>query len=142
MFEGSLAPLAFVGVDGAMVRNNTILEPRRWIVRILQENIAPHLARCREGYFQRNFVAFRSSNLAMPLNIGSSTEPHTFRFVDNEWLCLDGSSSQDKLLPFSIPETGWIFRKGGPRAKFDASSIQQVKTNPGIGVRWWNARRQ
>ena len=142
LFEGSLAPLAFVGVDGAMVRNNTILEPRRWIVRILQENLAPHLARGREGYFQHNFVAFRSSNLAMPLNIGPSTEPQTFRFIDNEWLCLDGSPSQDKLLPFSIPETGGIFRKGGPRAEFDALSIQQVKTNPGTGVRWWNARRQ
>jgi len=142
LFEGSLVPLAFVGVDGAMVRNNTILEPRRWIARILQENTAPHLARCREGCFQRNFVAFRSSNLAVSVNIGSSTEPQTFRLIDNEWLCLDGNPPQDKLLPFPIPETGGIFRKGGPRAEYNASSIQQVITNPGIGVRWWNASKQ
>ena len=142
LFEGSLAPLAFVGVDGAMVRNNTILEPRRWIVRILQENTAAHLARCRKGSFLRNFVVFRSSNLAKPVNIGSSTEPQTFCFTDNEWLCLDGHSPKDKLLPFPIPETGGIFLKKRSLNGFNASSIQQVTTNPGIGVRWWNAGRQ
>ena len=76
------------------------------------------------------------------MNIGSSTEPQTFRLIDNEWLCLDGNPPQDKLLPFPIPETGGIFRKGGPRAEYNASSIQQVITNPGIGVRWWNASKQ
>ena len=36
-FDGSMAPIAFVGVDGAIVRHNTIYRPRRWGFRILQE---------------------------------------------------------------------------------------------------------
>jgi hypothetical protein len=36
-FVGSLSPVAFVGVDGAVVRYNTIYQPERWVVRILQE---------------------------------------------------------------------------------------------------------
>jgi hypothetical protein len=40
-FVGSSAPVAFVGVDGAVVRFNTIERPGRWALRILQENKAP-----------------------------------------------------------------------------------------------------
>ena len=40
-FVGSLAPVAFVGVDGAVVRHNTIYRPRRWAFRILQETRGP-----------------------------------------------------------------------------------------------------
>lgn len=34
-FIGSMAPVAFVGVDGAVVRFNTIYRPSRWVLRIL-----------------------------------------------------------------------------------------------------------
>src|SRR5262249_7493119 len=39
-FIGSMAPVAFVGVDGATVRHNTIYRPGRWAFRILQETRA------------------------------------------------------------------------------------------------------
>ena len=38
-----MTPVAFVGVDGATVRHNTIYRPRRWGLRILQENRAAGL---------------------------------------------------------------------------------------------------
>src|SRR5262249_8299152 len=37
LFVGGMAPVAFVGVDGAVVRRNTIYRPQRWALRILQE---------------------------------------------------------------------------------------------------------
>ena len=39
-FIGSMSPIAFVGVDGAIVRHNTIYRPSRWGMRILQESQA------------------------------------------------------------------------------------------------------
>jgi hypothetical protein len=40
-FLGAGTPVAFVGVDGAIVRFNTIHHPKRWALRILQETRAP-----------------------------------------------------------------------------------------------------
>jgi hypothetical protein len=135
-FEGSMAPIAFVGVAGASVRNNTILRPRRWIARILQENTRPHLVSCRDGRFERNFVAFRSDELHTAVNIGASTQKDTFRFVGNEWLSLDGGSASRKLLPFPIPESGGIFHKNDQPIELNAETVKDfAETN--IGVRWW-----
>jgi hypothetical protein len=50
-FIGSSAPVAFVGVDGAVVRFNTIERPGRWALRILRENNAPGFIACRNGEF-------------------------------------------------------------------------------------------
>ncbi|MFO0893090.1 MAG: right-handed parallel beta-helix repeat-containing protein [Isosphaeraceae bacterium] len=46
-FVGSMAPIAFVGVDGAVVRHNTLYRPRRWAFRILQETREPGFAPSR-----------------------------------------------------------------------------------------------
>ncbi|MDB4455966.1 right-handed parallel beta-helix repeat-containing protein [bacterium] len=135
-FEGSMAPIAFVGVAGASVRNNTILRPRRWIARILQENTQPHLGRCRDGHFERNFVAFRSDELHIAVNVGASTQKDAFRFVGNEWLSLDGGSASSKLLPFPIPESGSIFHKNDQPIELNAETIKNF-AGTNIGVRWW-----
>ena len=135
-FEGSMAPIAFVGVAGASVRNNTILRPQRWIARILQENTQPHLASCRDGRFERNFVAFRSDELHTAVNIGAATQKDTFRFVGNEWLCLDGRSASKKLLPFPIPGSGSIFHKNDQPLELNAETIKDF-ADTNIGVRWW-----
>jgi hypothetical protein len=39
-FEGSESPVAFVGTVESLVANNTIIDPTRWIVRILQETMS------------------------------------------------------------------------------------------------------
>lgn len=135
-FEGSMAPIAFVGIAGANVSNNTILHPQRWIARILQENTQPHLVSCRDGRFERNFVAFHSNEVRSMLNIGPATQKATFRLIGNEWLCLDGSSSGKKLLSFTIPETDSIFHDNDQAIELNAETIKNfAATN--IGVRWW-----
>ena len=125
-----------VPVPGASVRNNTILRPRRWIARILQENTRPHLASCRDGHFERNFVAFRSDELHTAVKIGAGTQKDTFRFVENEWVCLDGSSARRKLLPFPIPGSGSIFRENEKPVQLNAETIKDF-AGTNIGVRWW-----
>jgi len=88
-FVGSEAPVAFVGVDGATVRFNTFYRPRKWFLRILQETREPGFVACRGGVFSDNLVAYRASEVAVPVNVGTETAPETFRFARNSWHCLD-----------------------------------------------------
>lgn len=88
-FVGSLAPIAFVGVDGAIVRHNTIYRPRRWVLRILQETVGPDFVPCRAGRFERNLIVYRSKELSAFVNIGPNTAPETFALSGNYWYSLD-----------------------------------------------------
>jgi hypothetical protein len=103
-FIGSLAPLAFVGVDGALVRHNTIYRPRRWALRILQETRGPDFVPSRNGRFTDNVIAFRSDEMTMPVNIGPDTAPETFTLARNVWYALDEPGRSRPDLP--IPEEG------------------------------------
>lgn len=104
-FVGSLTPIAFVGVDGAIVRHCTIYCPERWAIRILQENQDDDFVPCRNGRLERNVIAFRAdpytpkiregvtlshqvSNFRA-INYGEKTAPETFAFVGNVWQCVD-----------------------------------------------------
>ena len=107
-FTGSMAPIAFVGVDGATVRYNTIVNPGRWVVRILQENQNVAFAPCRNGLFANNRVTF-TNGLAMAVNIGGGTEPKSFRFEKNAWLCEDAPTETRARLQFPFAETGGIY---------------------------------
>ncbi len=99
-FTGGGAPVAFVGVDGAMVRFNTIYRPKRWALRILQETQAPGFVPSRHGEFTDNIVAFHSSEwFEGGVNIGPHTAPSTFKFSRNWWYCLDNPSRSRPALP-------------------------------------------
>lgn len=99
-FIGSAAPVAFVGVDGAVVRLNTIYRPKRWALRILQENNASGFVPSRNGEFTDNLVVFHSSEWsAGGVNVGVNTVPETFKFARNWWYCLDQPSRSRPQLP-------------------------------------------
>jgi hypothetical protein len=99
VFVGSDAPITFVGVDGAVVQNNTIFQPRKWVLRILQENINAGFAPCRNGRFERNMVVFHGDRVRVFVNIGPHTAPQTFQFVDNAWYREDRPAASRPNLP-------------------------------------------
>lgn len=96
-FEGGVAAVAFVGVDGAAFRLNTIIYPERWAMRILQETVAPSFAPCRNGQVLRNLIVFRSSWASGGFNIGPNTEPGSFTFNRNWWYCVDAPGARPAL---------------------------------------------
>ena len=98
-FIGSAAPVAFVGVDGAVVRLNTIYRPKRWVLRILQETRGPGFVPCRGGVFSANIIAFRSDEVRATVNIGPATSPETFSFSRNWWYCIDRPARSKPQLP-------------------------------------------
>lgn len=99
VFVGSDAAVAFVGVDGAVFRYNTIFRPQRWILRILQETTAPGFMPYRNVRFEHNLVVFRQSELRSHVNIGPNTEPRSFQFADNLWYCEDRPAASRPALP-------------------------------------------
>ena len=107
-FIGSMAPVCFVGVDGATVRHNTIYRPTRYLLRILQETDGADFVPSRNGVFANNLVAFRSDEVRSPVNIGGGTAPETFQFANNHWFCIDRPDRSDRL---SLPadETGGAY---------------------------------
>jgi hypothetical protein len=99
-FIGSVAPIAFVGVDGATVRFNTVYMPDRWAIRILQETVSPEFLPCRNGVFADNIVVFSAAKWASGgVNVGPNTAPATFKFERNWWYCTDRPASSTPQLP-------------------------------------------
>lgn len=94
------APVAFVGVDGAVVKHNTIYHPTKWAMRILQETSVAGFVACRNGEFSHNLVVFSSASWGEGgVNIGPGTRPESFRFSGNHWYCDDNPSSSTPRLP-------------------------------------------
>lgn len=98
-FIGSMAPIAFVGVDGAVVRYNTIIRPSRWVMRILQETTAEGFPPCRDGVFERNLIVFDGREVRETVNIGPNTAPESFRFRENLWFRIDRPEAGRPRLP-------------------------------------------
>lgn len=113
-FSGSEAPIAFVGVDGATVRFNTFYRPRKWFLRILQENREPGFVPCRNGEFSDNLVVWSTSEIASPpVNVGDATAPDMFTFARNYWYCVDAPERSVPKLPVAEADA-----KGGADPMF------------------------
>ncbi len=108
VFIGSTAAVSFVGVDGAVVRFNTIYNPARWAIRILQETRAEGFVPSRNGVFTDNLVVFRSDRwFEGGVNIGPDTAPGTFTFARNWWYCEDTPERSKPTLP--SPEKDGVY---------------------------------
>lgn len=99
-FVGGQAAVALTGVDGAVVRYNTIVRPENYALRVLQENDGPGFVPCRGGVFENNVVVFRSAKWwDGGVNVGPGTAAGTFRFERNLWYCEDRPDRSAPTLP-------------------------------------------
>ena len=119
------AAVAFVGCDGCLFANNTIVDPSRWVARILQESVDGFVP-CRDGRFVNNLVLFRSTELADFVDVGPDTAPETFVFSNDLWFAEDDASFAGPTLPVAEegtvvadpltfgPGADWQLRPGSP----------------------------
>ncbi|MFN0207483.1 MAG: right-handed parallel beta-helix repeat-containing protein [Planctomycetota bacterium] len=134
-FIGSDSPIAFVGVDAAIVRFNTIYAPNRWAIRILQETADADFIACRNGKFTDNIVAFKSAQWSSGgVNIGANTEPSSFVFARNVWYCLDAPTAHKPKLP--ADEQNGVY---GTNPQFRDPSNGDVRLGPNSPVRAYGA---
>lgn len=103
--EGSPCAAAFVGVDGALFENNTVLYPTRWLFRILQETREEGFAPCRNGVVRGNRIIFRRGDIREDVNTSDDgIAPETFVFENNRWFAEDRPQASKPKLP--TEETG------------------------------------
>ena len=138
-FVGSMAPIAFVGVDGASVHHNTIYRPTRWVVRILQENTSEGLVQCRNGQFMNNVIVFRSNELSRIANIGSGTSAKSFKFSRNFWYCLDRPERSQPVVQLPSPEQGGVY---GLDPKFRGAEKGDFRLTPNSPATGFGPRKK
>lgn len=90
IFDGSQAPVAYVGSVRVDVANNLIRNPGKWIFRILQETTEPEgrFVACGQNLFRNNIILYSSENRPT-VNIGPNTDAASFTVTHN--VCYDGS---------------------------------------------------
>jgi hypothetical protein len=122
-FVGSLAPIAFVGCDGAVVQHNTIWLPRKWVLRVLQETREPDFVPCRSAVFRDNLIVYRG--LDPVVNVGPGTAPATFTFANNWWFRADDPARSVPRLP--VAEVG---PAGGSEPRFVDAANGDLRQRP------------
>lgn len=137
VFTGSHAPIACVGCDGASIRFNTIRQPTKWALRILQESRGEEFTPCRNGSFTDNLIVYDGRRCFELVNVGPGTAPETFVFARNYWFRVDAPSRSIPRLPTSEVEPS-----GGADPQFvDDSSFEVAEESPAreVGAAAWKA---
>jgi hypothetical protein len=111
-FLGGQAAAAFVGVDGAVFRFNTVHHPGRWALRVLQETRDSRFVPSRRGVVSDNLFAFRSDRWASGgVNVGPDTDVMSFRFERNVWFCADDPARTKELVRLPVAEVDGTYGK-------------------------------
>lgn len=96
---GSDCAIAFVNSRGASIRQNTIVNPKLWVFRILQETRDPRFGPSEGGTIGGNLIVWQEGKLAELINVGPSTRAEALMFEENVWWSPDLKPSQIERLP-------------------------------------------
>jgi hypothetical protein len=99
------AAVAYVGCDACVAAHNTIIEPRSWVARILQESTDARFVPSRRGLFVDNVIVLDPTELRAELvNVGPDTDPGSFVFGSNLWFAPAQDASWTPVLGGGVPE--------------------------------------
>jgi hypothetical protein len=131
---GAGVPLAFVGAIDSIAAHNTIIDPERWLLAILQERTSTDEFVFRESgdnEIVNNLFYYRRSALAEPVHVGSNTDPDSFDIAANLWYAHDDAGRSRPSLP--VDETNGI---AGQNPRFrdpDSGDYRLEEGSPAIG---------
>jgi hypothetical protein len=129
------AAIAFVGCDACVFAHNTVVEPRRWVARILQETTAPRFVRSRQGLFVNNLVVFAERDLSAYVNVGPNTAPETFTFGSNAWFATDRQLWSGPVVEGGIPpETDSLVQRDPALADLAGGDYRPRAGSPLLGA--------
>ena len=129
LFEGSDAPVAFVGAVESLVANNTIINPTRWVARILQETNSKdgyQFLPCSNNEFSNNLIWYQRSAVGAHVNVGANTDAASFKFGNNLWYAHDRPANSQPSLPVS-EQNGIV----GQDPKFKDVAARDYQLDPG-----------
>lgn len=131
IFIRSVTPIAYVGSVRVDVANNTIIDPERWVMRILQETVdTSRFLPCGQNLFRNNIVTMKST-LSTHVNIGPNTAAETFTMLNNLWYMADNVARSKPNAP-PLTETNAIY--GVDPLFISASDLRLQPTSPAIGA--------
>ena len=116
-FVGSAAAVAWATARGGHVHHNTICQPLRWPLRILQEQPTDRFKPSHGGVFEDNVVVY--GRVVSVVNIGPNTAPETFTFRRNAWF--RAGDARPPSLPAA--ETGGVYGVDPRLAKTDTAEM-------------------
>lgn len=93
-------PFAFVGCVDCLAAANTVVDPARFLLRILQETASQGgytFAPARDGRVIDNIFYYARASLSDPINIGPGTDAPTFVFSHNLWYAQDRTTDVPPL---------------------------------------------
>ncbi|MCC6816360.1 MAG: right-handed parallel beta-helix repeat-containing protein [Saprospiraceae bacterium] len=129
-FQGSDAPIAYVGSRNIVVTNNTFVNSTKWIFRILQESPdTSFYLSTANNTFSNNIIY--SNNLSPTVNIGPYTSPNSFNIFNNLWYNSANSSWRGPTLP--VVETGAIYGLNPLFLNLQTGNINLSSNSPAIG---------
>ncbi|WP_296456238.1 right-handed parallel beta-helix repeat-containing protein [Rubinisphaera sp.] len=124
-FVGSMSPIAFVTSTNCEVRKNTIVNPEKWVIRILQEQPTDKFLPCQKGVFEENLIVY-DNQVQTFVNVGANTKPESFTFRNNAWF--NSQSNRRPTLP--VKEEGGIIQVD-PQLKHDRTAAPDIgSTDP------------
>jgi hypothetical protein len=130
-FTGSLAPIAFVGTTNSEVVNNTIYNPDKWVIRILQENIEQGMELCANNRFINNIVVIANKASNPSVNIGANTVPESFQFHNNLWYNFENLGWNGPNLP--SPNINAILNVNPKIKDIQNGDMRLLSGSPAIG---------
>jgi hypothetical protein len=136
VFRGGTSPIAFVGCIDCVAAANTIVDPERWVVRILQETTSTteyEFLPSGSGRFFDNIIYFSTALLSTPVNVGPYTDPESFEFSHNLWYAHDSpGDSQPGGLP--VAESDGLYGEDPGFANADADDFHIDDASPAAGA--------
>ena len=118
-----------------MFAHNTVIEPRRWVARILQENTDPRFVRSRNGLFLNNLIVLAVADLSTYVNVGANTSPETFTFGSNAWFATDQATWSGPTLGSGIPtESGSLVQREPTLVDRPGGDYRPLAASPLIGA--------
>jgi hypothetical protein len=110
VFQRTTPPVTFAGCDYCLFAHNTVIEPRRWLARIVQENSSR--GEGRAGQIINNVIVFNSRYMSRHyIGAAAGTSPQDFVVGSNVWYAVDNPRFRRAPIAEGIPaETASLFQ--------------------------------
>jgi hypothetical protein len=114
VFIGGETAASLTGCVDCAFSGNTVVNPSKWVLRVLQETVAidaAAFAPAGHGVVASNVFYFRRSDLntGEDVNVGSNTDTSSISLVENQWYAHDApGQSEPRLRTFRGRQTGSV----------------------------------
>jgi hypothetical protein len=134
---GSDSPIAFVGCTGCLAAHNTIVNPRMWVFRVLQETPSAGeytFAQSGNNRVVNNIVYFQRGGLSTVMNVGGDTAPQTFTIENNLWFAHDAPEQSDPAGELPVAEASPVVGSDPMLVDPAGGDVHVMDGSPAIGA--------